>query len=132
MTTSKLLEFEYSSPSMLFFQDRLKTFDMWPPQIEPNKFQLSSAGFYYTGRNDTVECFSCGLRLHQWQKGDESLLEHKTHSPSCLFLNIIGHHKNDISWQHKDTRSSSSNDSSRAPWTWTEPLAGFQYGDIPG
>lgn len=90
MTTSTLLGLEYMSPNFLFYDDRLKTFDLWSSQIQPDKFQLSSAGFYYTGRNDAVECFSCGIRLHQWKIGDDPLTEHRIHSTNCLFLLIIG------------------------------------------
>jgi hypothetical protein len=83
-------ELEFKFEHLTFYEDRLKTFDLWSPQIQPNKFQLSSAGFYYTGKNDTVECFSCAVRLHQWGKEDDPLEEHKQHSPKCLFLKIIG------------------------------------------
>ena len=55
-------ELEFKFEHLTFYEDRLKTFDLWSPQIQPNKFQLSSAGFYYTGKNDTVECFSCAVR----------------------------------------------------------------------
>jgi hypothetical protein len=85
-----LMDLQYKSPDLLCYEDRLKTFELWSPQIQPDKFQLSSAGFYYTGRNDTVECFSCALRLHQWQKNEDPLTEHREHSKNCLFLKIIG------------------------------------------
>jgi hypothetical protein len=78
-------ELEFKFEHLTFYEDRLKTFDLWSPQIQPNKFQLSSAGFYYTGKNDTVECFSCAVRLHQWGKEDDPLEEHKQHSPNVYF-----------------------------------------------
>ena len=97
MNTRKLSELQFSSPDLIFYENRLKTFDLWPPQIQQNKFQLSKTGFFYTGKNDTVECFSCGLMLCPLQKNDEPFIEHKVHSSNCLFLQIIGHVKSENS-----------------------------------
>ena len=112
---------QFTSPDLTFYENRLKTFDTWPIQIRPNKFQLSSAGFYYTGRSDIVECFSCAIRLHQWKKEDDPLKEHKSLSPQCLFLKMIGH----INSEDKPGVDS--------PWSWnpqssTNPLLHFKNG----
>lgn len=86
---------EFNSPNLQFYNNRLKTFDTWSLQIRPDKYQLSSAGFFYTGRSDIVECFSCALRLQAWTKEDDPLKEHKSHSVSCLFLDMISQSKSD-------------------------------------
>ena len=54
MNTRELRNLEYKSSDLMFYEDRLKTYELWSSQIQPDMFQLSSAGFYYTGRNDTV------------------------------------------------------------------------------
>jgi len=46
MNTRKLSELQFSSPDLIFYENRLKTFDLWPPQIQQNKFQLSKTGFF--------------------------------------------------------------------------------------
>jgi len=78
------------SPDLIFYENRIKTFHSWPTQIKPGKVHLASLGFYYTGNNDTVECFSCGLRLNQWQRDDDPMAEHKIRASHCLFLKMIG------------------------------------------
>ena len=120
MVGKQLIELDFKASSMMFYEDRLNTFDMWPSQIQPSKFQLSSAGFFYTGRNDTVECFSCALRLHQWKKEDNPLTEHRFYSPSCLFLKIIGQSK----------ISSTGDITPWTPWKTFDPQPLFQYGDF--
>ena len=41
--------------------DRLKTFEHWSPQIQPNKYQLASCGLYYLGQHDRCKCFVVAL-----------------------------------------------------------------------
>ena len=74
-----------------FYEDRLSTFDIWSTQIVPDKYQLSKAGFYYSGIGDKVICFSCHFELCQWEKTDNPFDEHYRHSSSCNFLKIIGY-----------------------------------------
>lgn len=74
----------------LFYEDRLQTFQNWPRQISPNKFDLAKAGLYYTGEGDIVKCFACAVRLHQWLAKDTALEEHRKWSPQCVFLKIVG------------------------------------------
>ena len=51
--------------------DRLKTFEHWSPQIQPNKYQLASCGLYYLGQHDRCKCFRCGIVLYHWKSTDE-------------------------------------------------------------
>lgn len=42
----------------------------WPhtvPATSPPPTELADAGFYYTGVQDRVRCFHCGLVLHSWE-----------------------------------------------------------------
>lgn len=119
---TEYMELEFKSPDMKFYINRLKTFETWSNQIQPNKFQLSSAGFYYTGRSDIVECFSCSLRLHQWKTEDCPIKEHKAISSQCLFLNMIGQ-------SNSDNHQPSSSLWSWNPWLSTGLLSGSQDGD---
>ena len=91
MTSCKTLGLSFCSPDLKFYEDRLNTFDTWPLQIVPNKYQLASAGFTYTGKSDIVECFSCELRLDRWKKEDDPVKEHTKLSPNCYFIKMIGH-----------------------------------------
>ena len=90
MAECKSSGLDFSSPDFKFYMERLKTYDSWSSQIKPDKFQLTLTGFFYSGRSDIVECFSCGLRLHKWEKEDDPLIEHRELSPNCLFMKMIG------------------------------------------
>ena len=89
-TDSCLFGFPVNVANYLFYENRLKTFQNWPRQISPNKYDLAKAGLYYTGEGDIVKCFACGVRLHQWLAKDTALEEHRKWSPQCVFLKIIG------------------------------------------
>ncbi|XP_053241671.1 baculoviral IAP repeat-containing protein 2 isoform X3 [Podarcis raffonei] len=75
---------------------RMSTFSTFPQNVPVSERSLARAGFYYTGVKDKVKCFSCGLMLDNWKKGDKALDKHKQLYPSCNFvksltpLNILG------------------------------------------
>ena len=48
----------------------------------PNSKQMATAGFYYTGTNDQVRCFWCGIELRN-EPGDDPWCEHARYSPIC-------------------------------------------------
>ena len=73
------------------FCSRMKTFDKWPKQMRPSAFDLVKSGFFYKGSGDYVECFFCGICLHDWETKDNALIEHNKWSPSCKFLSMIKH-----------------------------------------
>ena len=75
---------------LLFYENRLETFQNWPMQISPDKFSLAKAGLYYTGQSDIVKCFACGVRLHQWLTNDTALAEYQKWSRGCIYLRMIG------------------------------------------
>lgn len=51
-----------------------------------NPVDLAKAGFYYTNRGDTVECFICGATIGNWEKHDIPLEEHGNKSENCAFI----------------------------------------------
>uniref|UniRef100_A0A2K5Z8F5 NLR family apoptosis inhibitory protein n=1 Tax=Mandrillus leucophaeus TaxID=9568 RepID=A0A2K5Z8F5_MANLE len=66
---------------------RLGSFRNWPfyaQGISPRV--LSEAGFVFTGKQDTVQCFSCGGCLGNWEEGDDPWKEHAKWFPKCEFL----------------------------------------------
>ncbi|XP_032966507.1 baculoviral IAP repeat-containing protein 1 isoform X1 [Rhinolophus ferrumequinum] len=66
---------------------RLESFKDWPfyvHRISPR--ELSAAGFAFTGKRDTVQCFSCDGCLGNWEEGDDPWKEHAKWFPKCEFL----------------------------------------------
>lgn len=75
---------------MEYYENRLRTFDTYPPQMVPDKYELAKAGFYYTGLSDRVICFRCDIKLKDWDKSDNALNEHEKWSPDCQYLKMVG------------------------------------------
>ena len=73
------------------YSSRIKTFDKWPKQMRPYPEELAHCGFFYKGYGDSVECFFCGICLHDWEIKDNAISEHKKWSPFCKFVNMIRH-----------------------------------------
>ena len=83
----------FNNPDMMFYEDRLHTFEHWSKQIRPSKEALTKAGFYYTGTADKVICFACGVNLASWEPTDEPWREHEKWSPACIYLKMTGYDK---------------------------------------
>ena len=77
------------SYGMSLYRDRLLTLHTWPKQLFPNKYALEKAGFYYTGQSDVTVCFSCHLKVGQWESYDQPWEEHKRLSPRCNYLMMV-------------------------------------------
>ena len=80
--------------NMMFYEDRLLTFEHWSKQIHPDKYKLSKAGFFYTGEFDKVICFACGAVLREWESTDDPWVEHHKWSKNCVFLKMTGYEIN--------------------------------------
>ncbi|KAM4700537.1 baculoviral IAP repeat-containing protein 2 [Discoglossus pictus] len=65
---------------------RISTFSTFPSNVSVSERSLAKAGFFYTGTEDKVKCFSCGLMLDNWKKGDNPSEKHKKLYPSCSFI----------------------------------------------
>jgi len=62
---------------------RLSTFATWPASDAVRPQLLAENGFYYTGRDDTVQCYRCSLALGQWLAGDDPLTRHQRTNLYC-------------------------------------------------
>jgi hypothetical protein len=47
---------------------------------------MNSAGFYYTGKEDTVGCDTCGLEVSGWTLDMKPFTIHAQRSPTCAFV----------------------------------------------
>ncbi|XP_059786495.1 baculoviral IAP repeat-containing protein 2 isoform X2 [Balaenoptera ricei] len=65
---------------------RMSTYSTFPVGVPVSERSLARAGFYYTGVNDKVKCFCCGLMLDNWKQGDNPIEKHKQLYPSCSFI----------------------------------------------
>ena len=54
-----------SRGSMEYYENRLRTFDTYPKQMLPDKFQLARVGLFYTGKIGylSVLLMSCEIEL---------------------------------------------------------------------
>uniref|UniRef100_A0A3P9J2W1 E3 ubiquitin-protein ligase XIAP n=1 Tax=Oryzias latipes TaxID=8090 RepID=A0A3P9J2W1_ORYLA len=68
---------------------RLETFSSWPRSAPVRPRDLAQAGLFYLGKEDKVECFSCGGKLSGWEPGDTPWNEHEKHFSHCFY--ILGH-----------------------------------------
>ena len=72
-----------------YVQARLETFKTWPKQMRPNKYELASAGFVYSGEGDRVKCFYCKVQLHNWEMSDNAWKEHyRWQQNNCEFIRL--------------------------------------------
>lgn len=63
-----------------------ESFLLWPKAYIDVE-DLVKSGFFYTGDEDAVTCFSCKVTLEDWQADDIPDEEHKKASPNCkLFI----------------------------------------------
>ncbi|KAM4707160.1 baculoviral IAP repeat-containing protein 1-like [Discoglossus pictus] len=67
-------------------ESRLNSFSYWPFYARIQPAVLACAGFYFTGRKDTVQCFSCAGCLGNWEENDDPWREHAKWFPECRFL----------------------------------------------
>ncbi|XP_051011848.1 baculoviral IAP repeat-containing protein 3 [Acomys russatus] len=68
---------------------RLSTYSAFPAGVPVSERSLARAGFYYTGVNDKVKCFCCGLMLDNWKQGDSPVDKHRKLYPSCSFVQTL-------------------------------------------
>jgi hypothetical protein len=62
---------------------RLATFDDdWPHEMNPEltKQKLAAGGFFFTGRDDHVQCAFCLLMIGYWEPTDTVAGEHRRHT----------------------------------------------------
>ncbi|XP_065218490.1 LOW QUALITY PROTEIN: putative inhibitor of apoptosis [Planococcus citri] len=65
---------------------RFKSFEKWPiPEIK-TPLELAQVGFFYSGHEDLVQCFSCGGGLSNWKKCLDATFEHAKYYPTCDYV----------------------------------------------
>ena len=47
-----------------------------PTSLSSRACEFARAGFFYTGLEDAVKCFACGVGVHQWEEGDDIRSDH--------------------------------------------------------
>ena len=82
---------EFGNTSLMCYKDRLATYENWSKQINPDKFRLAKAGFYYTGQSDVVTCFACDITISHWESSDDPWIEHYRWSNKWVFLKMTGY-----------------------------------------
>ncbi|XP_046545605.1 LOW QUALITY PROTEIN: baculoviral IAP repeat-containing protein 7-like [Haliotis rubra] len=70
---------------MKFEALRLKTFAQWMLLDSASPIRLAKAGFFYTGNEDVVKCFSCDIVKGGWNRNMNPMLVHRELNPSCSF-----------------------------------------------
>ncbi|XP_032283592.1 baculoviral IAP repeat-containing protein 3 [Phoca vitulina] len=83
LKSTPVLELKYDHSCELY---RMSTYSAFPAGVPISERSLARAGFYYTGVNDKVRCFCCGLMLDNWRPGDHPAEKHKQLYPSCAFI----------------------------------------------
>lgn len=78
-----------SSPRYATYQARLESFQEWLPKHNQDPSELASAGFFYYGISDQVECFYCEGRLHEWKAEDDPWVDHASLFPECGFIRLV-------------------------------------------
>ncbi|CAK1555295.1 unnamed protein product [Leptosia nina] len=66
--------------------NRLNTFSDWPTSAPVDPIRIAKAGFFYTGNETEVECFSCGGKISDWSYGDQVMWRHRLLRPNCSFV----------------------------------------------
>nr|XP_008101181.1 PREDICTED: LOW QUALITY PROTEIN: baculoviral IAP repeat-containing protein 1 [Anolis carolinensis] len=62
---------------------RLDSFQTWPAEARVDATSLAKAGFFYTGKMDIVQCFSCAGCLAEWKGDDDPWEGHAKAFPHC-------------------------------------------------
>lgn len=85
-------------PRMSNIARRRSTFSNWPLE-KPESQLLVECGLFYTGVQDVVNCYFCGVGIAHWEPSDDPWHEHARLSPDCGLLNIEKYKK-----IHKDQK----------------------------
>ncbi|XP_052811704.1 baculoviral IAP repeat-containing protein 3-like isoform X3 [Mya arenaria] len=72
-------------PAYVDKSTRQRSFASWRRQL-PTPTALTGAGFFFTGKDDLVRCYECGIGLKDFSDGDDPLREHTRNAPKCRFI----------------------------------------------
>ncbi|XP_048380368.2 baculoviral IAP repeat-containing protein 1-like isoform X2 [Stegostoma tigrinum] len=77
------------NPRMRSELRRLKSFKSYPSFSTWSPEDMAGAGFYYTGRKTSVQCFCCGGIFCSTSITKTPRLEHQRFEPDCGFLKML-------------------------------------------
>ncbi|XP_066916498.1 E3 ubiquitin-protein ligase XIAP-like [Clytia hemisphaerica] len=77
------------------YYERLTSYTNWAGDVTIYVKALVEAGFVYSGENDTVFCYKCGVAAKGWKEDDDPIKRHEDLNKTCYFLsersrNIVG------------------------------------------
>lgn len=61
--------------SMNVEETRLRTFSNWPEDAPVESSRIAKGGFFATGNGLEVQCHWCGLKISEWEHGDQVRFE---------------------------------------------------------
>lgn len=68
---------------------RKESFDNASTMLASKINSMVTAGFFYTGSEDIVSCYSCGLSMGGWETRDDPLSFHLFNSNSCKHIRSV-------------------------------------------
>jgi len=71
-------------PEYAIFSRRLQSLNEFSAPIH-DKLHLAEAGFFFN-TTDSVQCWTCGIILENWLKGDCPFREHAKYSKNCSYI----------------------------------------------
>eukprot|EP00088_Acartia_fossae_P037445 TRINITY_DN38620_c0_g1_i1.p1 TRINITY_DN38620_c0_g1~~TRINITY_DN38620_c0_g1_i1.p1 ORF type:complete len:146 (+),score=25.29 TRINITY_DN38620_c0_g1_i1:37-474(+) len=91
--SSLLKKLGVNDKEMIFYENRLKSFKLWPfsstDTCTPER--MAAAGFYACGGSsepDLARCFFCRKELDGWEPMDDPWEEHKKRGKQCGYVNL--------------------------------------------
>lgn len=85
--TQEMLD-RWHYPSFEKKLERILSFENWPEDNDQNIFEMSNAGFFYSGSSDCVICHCCGGAIADWKDSDDPWEMHALRFGNCEFLRM--------------------------------------------
>jgi hypothetical protein len=82
--------FDFTDVDLLYEDNRLKTFFLWPQWSNAQPADLAKNGMYFIGKEDTVCCVECASTFTNWKAGETPSERHTRTSPYCPMVTEIG------------------------------------------
>ena len=82
-----------SAPKYSFYKEyeaRMESFKDWPRKyFTQTPHSMATSGLFYTGCNDRVKCFQCGVVIEKWKQNSDPGVEHLMRSPDCPHVKCV-------------------------------------------
>lgn len=76
---------KYSSPYYLSEETRRNSFQNIPKHLRSKSELMIKAGLFYSGKDDVVECFCCGVIFGGWKPSEDPIDSHSK-IPDCKYI----------------------------------------------